>query len=109
MGRIVVILPDELENQFKSEVFKRLGMKRGNITKAIQEAIELWIETVSLAKYIDESIKKILNEMDSNPELTPEQKTIAKQHFLRRVNELLPEYLSLIAENILRERTFPSG
>jgi hypothetical protein len=28
----------------RKEVFKRLGMKRGNITLAIQEAIEKWIE-----------------------------------------------------------------
>jgi len=109
MGRIVVILPDELENRFKSEVFKRLGMKRGNITKAIQQAIELWMETVSLAKYIDESIKSTLKEIDSNPKLSPEQKTIAREFFIRRVNELFPKYLSLVAENVIREVTFPSG
>ena len=44
MGRIDIILPDNLEKRFRAEVFKRLGMKRGNITLAIQEAIEQWIE-----------------------------------------------------------------
>jgi len=44
MGRIDVILPDALEKEFRTEVFKQLGMKRGNITVAIIEAIENWIE-----------------------------------------------------------------
>ncbi len=44
MGRIDVILPDELEERFRSKVFKKLGMKKGNITTAIIEAIEHWIE-----------------------------------------------------------------
>ena len=39
-----IILPDDLELRFREEVFKRLGMKRGNITVAVQEAIEQWIE-----------------------------------------------------------------
>ena len=44
MGRMDIIVPDDLEKQFRAEVFKRLGMKRGNITQAVQEAIENWIE-----------------------------------------------------------------
>jgi len=44
MARMDVIVPDDLEKRFREEVFKRLGMKRGNITQAVQEAIEQWIE-----------------------------------------------------------------
>ena len=44
MGRIDIILPDELEEKFRAEVAKQLGMRRGNLTLAIQEAIQLWIE-----------------------------------------------------------------
>lgn len=44
MARIDIILPDDLEKRFREEVFKRLGMKRGNITVSIKEAIEQWIE-----------------------------------------------------------------
>jgi len=44
MGRIDVILPDELEKKFRNKVFKKFGMKKGNITSAILEAIEQWIE-----------------------------------------------------------------
>ena len=44
MGRIDVVLPDNLEKQLREAVFKRKGMKRGNLKQAINEAIILWIE-----------------------------------------------------------------
>lgn len=45
MGRIDLILPDDLEKRFRQEVANRLGMKRGNLTKAGIEAIQLWIKS----------------------------------------------------------------
>jgi len=45
MGRIDIILPDDLEQEFRMEVAKQLGMKRGNLTLAVQEAIRSWIDT----------------------------------------------------------------
>jgi hypothetical protein len=45
MGRIDVILPDDLEVKFRKKVFEKYGMKRGNITLAIQNAIEDWLKT----------------------------------------------------------------
>jgi len=44
MGSIKVILPDELEEEFREEVFKSKGMKKGNLTIAIGEAIRAWID-----------------------------------------------------------------
>ena len=44
MGRIDVILPDDLEEKFRKKVFEKYGMKRENITTDIQEAIEEWIK-----------------------------------------------------------------
>jgi len=44
MGRMDIILPDDLEAQFRKAVFKRFGMRKGNLTKAVQEAIRQWIE-----------------------------------------------------------------
>lgn len=40
-----VILPDDLEQSFREEVFKSKGMKKGNITLAIEEAIKMWIDS----------------------------------------------------------------
>jgi hypothetical protein len=45
MGRIDVILPDDLENEFRAEVARMLGMKKGNLSIAIEEAIREWIES----------------------------------------------------------------
>lgn len=38
-------LPEALETDFRNEIFQRFGMKHGNLTKAICEAIRLWIDT----------------------------------------------------------------
>jgi hypothetical protein len=44
LARIDVILDDDLEKKFRDEVFKRYGMKRGNLTEAMQEAVRMWLE-----------------------------------------------------------------
>jgi hypothetical protein len=44
-ARIDVYLPADREKRFKEEVFKRKGMKKGNISEAVEEAIILWIST----------------------------------------------------------------
>ena len=43
MGIINANLPDDLEESFREAVFHRFGMKRGNINKAVEEAIKEWI------------------------------------------------------------------
>lgn len=44
MGIINAKLPDDLEDKFRTEVFNRFGMKKGNINKAVEEAIRNWIK-----------------------------------------------------------------
>jgi len=44
MGRIDVILPEELEEKLRQEVYIRKGLKRGNLTESLKEAVVLWIE-----------------------------------------------------------------
>ncbi len=44
MGRIILTINDDLEKQFRMEIAKRLGMKKGNIQIAAEEAIKMWIE-----------------------------------------------------------------
>lgn len=43
MGRLNVSIKDKIEAEFREEVFKRKGMKKGNLTKAVEEAMLLWI------------------------------------------------------------------
>ncbi len=43
MGRINFVISDELEERFREEISKRKGLKKGNISNAIEEAIVLWM------------------------------------------------------------------
>jgi len=49
MGRIVVELDERMEKAFRDEVAKRLGMKKGNLKIAIEQAIRSWIENKEAA------------------------------------------------------------
>lgn len=43
MAHINLVIDDELDKQFRNEVNKRLGMKKGNIKIAIEEALRDWV------------------------------------------------------------------
>ncbi len=44
MGKMNVVLSDEVEEKFRKAVFERKGMKKGNISEALEEAINEWID-----------------------------------------------------------------
>lgn len=44
MGKMNIVLDDALEEKFRRAVFERKGMKKGNISEALEEAIEHWID-----------------------------------------------------------------
>jgi hypothetical protein len=43
MARLDVIIADDLENKFRIEIIKRYGGRKGDLSKAISEAIEVWM------------------------------------------------------------------
>jgi hypothetical protein len=43
MGKLNVVLPDEVEKRFRKAVFEKKGMKKGNISEALEEAVEAWM------------------------------------------------------------------
>ena len=43
MRRISVDLPDELEKQLRFKTIERFGGKKGDLSKAVEEAIRTWI------------------------------------------------------------------
>jgi hypothetical protein len=45
MAQLNVVISDEVDAEFRQQVFKRKGMKKGNITEALEEAIRLWINS----------------------------------------------------------------
>ncbi|MBI3841727.1 MAG: hypothetical protein HY295_01045 [Thaumarchaeota archaeon] len=67
MGRIDIILPDDLEDKLKMEAGKRLGAKRGAFTEAIKDAIGLWLDPKTIeimekysGKSLDSETREIL-------------------------------------------------
>jgi hypothetical protein len=50
MAKMNIVLPDELEEKFRKVVFERKGMKKGNISAALEEAIALWVQTTPETK-----------------------------------------------------------
>jgi hypothetical protein len=44
MGRISVELPNELEKQLRFKTVEKFGGKKGDLSKAVEEAIKTWID-----------------------------------------------------------------
>jgi hypothetical protein len=43
LGRINVEISEELEKQLRLKTVERFGGKKGDLSKAVQEAVETWI------------------------------------------------------------------
>lgn len=43
MGKLTLVINDELEEKFRRAIFESMGMKKGNMQHAIEEAITNWI------------------------------------------------------------------
>jgi hypothetical protein len=43
MGRLDIVIPDKLERELRIEIINRFGGKKGDMSKAVSEAIEHWI------------------------------------------------------------------
>jgi hypothetical protein len=43
MTRLDVEIDPKLDSRFRSQVFRRLGMKRGNLSKSVEDALRLWL------------------------------------------------------------------
>jgi hypothetical protein len=55
LGRINVDISDELEKQLRLKTVEQFGGKKGDLSKAVQEAVRTWINTnnkVASSKYL---------------------------------------------------------
>ncbi|KON26268.1 hypothetical protein AC480_05995 [miscellaneous Crenarchaeota group archaeon SMTZ1-55] len=43
MGRISVTIPDELEKALRFKTIEKFGGKKGDLTKAVEEAVTTWV------------------------------------------------------------------
>ena len=44
VGRLDAVVPDDLEKQFRMKVLDRFGAEKGALSKAIAEAMKLWLK-----------------------------------------------------------------
>jgi hypothetical protein len=44
MARIDAVIDDNLEQKFRIEITKRLGGRKGDLAKALEEAIDDWVQ-----------------------------------------------------------------
>jgi len=44
LARLNITVEDKLENEFRLEVARRLGFKKGTLQKAMEQALRLWID-----------------------------------------------------------------
>ncbi len=54
--KLTVLIKDDLDEKFREAVFQRKGMHKGNITEAIEEAMNCWIDKTRMEKA--KSLKK---------------------------------------------------
>ncbi len=50
MGRLDVVIPDDLEKQFRRGVLDKYGAEKGALSKAIAEAMRLWLREPTKSK-----------------------------------------------------------
>jgi hypothetical protein len=43
LGRINIDIPDELEKQLRIKTVEQFGGKKGDLSKAVKEAVKTWI------------------------------------------------------------------
>jgi NAD(P)H-hydrate repair Nnr-like enzyme with NAD(P)H-hydrate epimerase domain len=51
MARMNIIVSDKVEEKFREAVFLKYGMKKGNLMKAADEALQEWIEREKKKRY----------------------------------------------------------
>ena len=53
------MLSDDIEERFRRVVFERMGMKKNNISEALEEAVDLWMHTKMRGKKYKGVVKRI--------------------------------------------------
>jgi hypothetical protein len=43
LGRVAVDLPDELEKELRLKTIERFGGRKGDLSKAVEEAVKEWV------------------------------------------------------------------
>ena len=46
MGKLNLKIKDDVDRKFRAAVFKQKGLKKGNLTESVEEAMLLWINAI---------------------------------------------------------------
>jgi hypothetical protein len=57
MGKLNIAVKKDIDENFRREVFRRKGLKKGNIKQAVEEAMLLWISTTQYSNKEEEDRK----------------------------------------------------
>ena len=44
LGRLYIVLSDQLEKRLRLEIVRRFGGKKGDLSNAIEESVKMWLE-----------------------------------------------------------------
>jgi len=44
LGRLYIILSDQIERRLRLEIVKRFGGKKGDLSNAIEESVKMWLD-----------------------------------------------------------------
>jgi len=45
LGRLYIVLSDQIERRLRLEIVKRFGGKKGDLSNAIEESVKMWLDT----------------------------------------------------------------
>jgi hypothetical protein len=62
MARVDAIISDDLEREFRIQVTRRFGCRKGDLSKALEEAMQIWIKS----DIIENIKKKVMNDVLSS-------------------------------------------
>lgn len=95
MGRIDVVLPDELEAQLRVEIAKRFGGRKGDLGRAVEDAVKLWM---------NRPIVERLRRLALSAALTPDNRKMAIETLAEMGEAALEPLLEISASPFAPER-----
>jgi hypothetical protein len=89
MGRIDAVIPDPLEKRLRVTVAQRFGGKKGDLTRGLAEAIELWTQSDEATK-VGKSLSKTVRD--------PKTPSSVKERAVSALAKLGPGGVELLAQ-----------
>ena len=89
MGRIDAVIPDPLEKRLRVAVAQRFGGKKGDLTRGLVEAIELWTQSDGATK-VGKKLSKTVRD--------PRSPSSVKENAVTALAKLGPGGVELLAE-----------